>query len=232
MEEAPTKKNHVWIKLAVLLFLLGGLPLLFLDSDVCRFFLDEERIIDFLDSLGPWGFVGFIALQAAQVVLAPIPGDVTGFLGGYLYGSILGTILSTIGLTIGSYVAFVLSKTFGKPFANRFIPRALLDRFDYLLHHKGAFIVFLLFLIPSFPKDYLCYIPRAGESFHSGIPCHRRDGAPLRNPAHLDGGELRETSPIHAIQRCGARRGGGPPGHIRQPEKARRVLPAPAPPGT
>lgn len=163
MEGESTKRNHVWIKLTVLLFLLGGLPLLFLDSDICRFFLDEERIIEFLDSLGSWGFVGFIAIQVVQVILAPIPGDVTGFLGGYLYGPILGTILSTIGLTIGSYVAFILSKTFGKPFANRFVPKALLDRFDYLLHHKGAFVVFLLFLIPSFPKDYLCYILGLGN---------------------------------------------------------------------
>ena len=36
-------------------------------------------------------------------------------------------------------------------------------RYDYLLHHKGAFLVFLLFLIPGFPKDYLCYILGLGH---------------------------------------------------------------------
>lgn len=36
-------------------------------------------------------------------------------------------------------------------------------RFDYLLHHKGAFLAFLLFLIPGFPKDYLCYILGLGH---------------------------------------------------------------------
>ncbi|HQU14150.1 MAG TPA: TVP38/TMEM64 family protein, partial [Thermodesulfobacteriota bacterium] len=29
--------------------------------------------------------------------------------------------------------------------------------------HKGAFLVFLLFLIPGFPKDYLCYILGLGH---------------------------------------------------------------------
>lgn len=36
-------------------------------------------------------------------------------------------------------------------------------RFDYILHHKGAFLVFLLFLLPGFPKDYLCYILGLGH---------------------------------------------------------------------
>jgi uncharacterized membrane protein YdjX (TVP38/TMEM64 family) len=38
-----------------------------------------------------------------------------------------------------------------------------MSRYDYLLHHKGAFLVFLLFLIPGFPKDLLCYILGLGH---------------------------------------------------------------------
>ncbi len=120
-------------------------------------------MLGFLDSLGHLAFIGFILLQAAQVVAAPIPGEVTGLLGGFLYGPILGVMLSTIGLTIGSYIAFALARTFGRPFVDRFVDKAIMNRFDYLLHHKGAFLVFLLFLIPGFPKDYLCYILGLGH---------------------------------------------------------------------
>lgn len=116
-----------------------------------------------LDSLGPLSFLGFILLQSAQVVAAPIPGEVTGLLGGFLYGPVLGVALSTIGLTIGSYIAFALARTFGRPFVERFVDKNTMRRFDYLLHHKGAFLVFLLFLIPGFPKDYLCYILGLGH---------------------------------------------------------------------
>ncbi len=87
----------------------------------------------------------------------------TGLLGGFLYGPVLGIVLSTIGLTIGSFFAFALSKSFGRPFVDKFVNNKTLERFDYLLHHKGAFIVFLLFLIPGFPKDYLCYILGLGH---------------------------------------------------------------------
>lgn len=125
--------------------------------------MDRDRIKAFLGSLGYLSFAGFILLQILQVVAAPVPGEVTGFLGGYLYGTVLGLILSTVGLTVGSFINFWLSKTFGRPFVDRFIRKETIDRYDYLLHHKGAFLVFLLFLIPGMPKDFLCYILGLGH---------------------------------------------------------------------
>lgn len=117
----------------------------------------------FLNSLGPLSFIGFIVMQASQVVISPIPGEVTGFIGGFLYGKFLGIILSTVGLILGSWIAFSLSRYFGRPFVEKFVRKETMDRYDYLLHHKGAFLVFLLFLIPGFPKDYLCYILGLGH---------------------------------------------------------------------
>ena len=125
--------------------------------------MDRERLKGFLNSLGPLSFIGFIFLQALQVIAAPVPGEVTGLIGGYLYGPFLGVILSTFGLTLGSWLAFFLSKTFGRPFVDKFVSKQTLDKYDYLLHHKGAFLVFVLFLIPGFPKDLLCYILGLGH---------------------------------------------------------------------
>ena len=120
-------------------------------------------MLHFIDSLGPLGLIGFIFLQVLQVVVSPIPGEVTGLVGGYLYGPVMGVVWSTIGLTLGSYIAFALGRIFGRPFVERFIDKSILKRFDYLLHHKGAFLIFLLFLIPGLPKDYLCYILGLGH---------------------------------------------------------------------
>lgn len=128
-----------------------------------RFFMDRQKLLAFIGSLGPAGFIGFILLQMMQVVAAPIPGEVTGFIGGYLYGPALGIFLSTVGLTLGSLVSFSLSRTFGRPFVEKFVKRETMEKYDYLLHHKGAFLVFLLFLIPGTPKDLLCYILGLGH---------------------------------------------------------------------
>jgi uncharacterized membrane protein YdjX (TVP38/TMEM64 family) len=46
---------------------------------------------------------------------------------------------------------------------DKFVSTETLAKYDYLLHHKGAFLVFLLFLIPGFPKDILCYILGLGH---------------------------------------------------------------------
>jgi uncharacterized membrane protein YdjX (TVP38/TMEM64 family) len=125
--------------------------------------MNKERMLAFLNSLGPMSFIGFIFLQMLQVVAAPIPGEVTGFIGGYLYGPGLGIVLSTIGLTIGSMIAFGLSRYFGAPFVEKFVRKETMAKYDYLLHHRGAFLVFLLFVIPGTPKDFLCYIVGLGH---------------------------------------------------------------------
>jgi uncharacterized membrane protein YdjX (TVP38/TMEM64 family) len=125
--------------------------------------MDREKILSFLHSLGPVSFLGFLLLQVLQVVAAPIPGEVTGLIGGYFYGPLLGLVLSTVGLTVGSWVAFALSRALGRPFVEKFVRKETMDKYDYLLHHKGIFLVFLLFLIPGTPKDFLCYILGLGH---------------------------------------------------------------------
>lgn len=156
-------KNRIWLRLALLIILIGGFTLLFYETGLVHYFIDKERVLRFLKFFGPFSFIGFILLQALQVVISPIPGEVTGLLGGYLYGPVLGVFLSTLGLTLGSYIAFSLSRAFGRPFVERFVNKETIARFDYLLHHRAAFLVFLLFLIPGFPKDYLCYILGLGH---------------------------------------------------------------------
>ncbi len=162
-EETKRLNGKPWIKLVILLLIFGGITFLLYLTGLFHFFLDKQRLVAFLDSLGPLAFLGFILLQVCQVVAAPIPGEVTGLLGGFVFGKFQGIVLSTIGLTLGSLLAFTLSRKFGRPFVEKVVSASTLQRFDYLLHHKGAFIVFLLFLIPGFPKDYLCYILGLGH---------------------------------------------------------------------
>jgi len=92
-----------------------------------------------------------------QVVIPAIPGAVLNVLGGYLYGTVVGVILSTIGTTIGAYVAFMLSRRFGRRLIGKFFNKHITRRLEIILHKKGKSTIFLLFLIPGFPKDYLCY---------------------------------------------------------------------------
>lgn len=100
----------------------------------------------------------FILIQAAQVVAAPIPGEVTGFLGGYFFGVLEGFVYSEIGLTLGSIIAFGLGHWLGQPFVRRLVKPETYERFAFLTETRGVLAAFVLFLIPGFPKDYLSYL--------------------------------------------------------------------------
>jgi len=145
------------LRVSLLFLFIALATYLFIHYDLYTFFLDKNKVIAFIHSY-PHDELVFIALQVLQVIAAPIPGEATGLIGGYIYGPVLGTIYSTIGLTIGSWLAFMLARFFGLPLVEKVVKQSVIQRYDYFLEHRGLFVSFLLFLIPGFPKDYLCYI--------------------------------------------------------------------------
>ncbi len=119
---------------------------------------DKEKVRAYFKAAGPAAPLTFILTQILQVVLAPIPGEATGFIGGFLFGAPLGMLYSTIGLTIGSCLAFLLGRLLEIKFVARIVSKETLDKFDFLMERQGALIAFFLFVVPGFPKDYLCFI--------------------------------------------------------------------------
>jgi uncharacterized membrane protein YdjX (TVP38/TMEM64 family) len=126
-------------------------------------FTDQKRLLDFIQQHHEYAVLIFISLQALQVVAAPIPGEVTGFAGGILFGTASGILYSTIGLTLGSWLAFMLGRLAGRPLVERIVRQETIKRYDYVMHHKGQFLAFLMFLVPGFPKDYLCWMLGMGH---------------------------------------------------------------------
>lgn len=118
----------------------------------------SDKLSHFLEALGPYSAAVFVLFQTLQVIAAPFPGELTGVAGGYVYGEKIGFLLSTLGLTLGSWVAFELASVLGRPFVEKFVSVDVLHKFDFLTTNTGAALCFLLFLLPGFPKDYLCYL--------------------------------------------------------------------------
>ena len=123
-----------------------------------RFFLDYKKLRLFILSFGHFAAIVFILIQALQVVFAPVPGEITGFVGGLIFGNVLGTLYSTAGLVLGSLCAFGISRSLGLRFVEKVVKKDYIDRFDHFIRHKGVNVSFILFLIPGFPKDSLCYL--------------------------------------------------------------------------
>jgi uncharacterized membrane protein YdjX (TVP38/TMEM64 family) len=148
---------------AVLLVAIGLLLYYYREAyggfrEALRFFSSKKRLNEFLGSFGPYAPLAFIGLQVLQVLFAPIPGELTGFIGGYLFGIGPGFGYSTIGLSLGSLGAFWIARRLGLPFVRRFVGSEIMGKFDHLMEHQGAFFSFIFFLIPGLPKDYFCYL--------------------------------------------------------------------------
>ncbi|MFO7643509.1 MAG: TVP38/TMEM64 family protein [Desulfosarcina sp.] len=149
-----------WLAGTVAGLLLIGLlfrdPILAGLTTAYRWITNREQLEQLVTGFGRWGPLAFMALQVLQVVLAPVPGEATGFIGGYLFGTVNGFIYSSVALTVGSWINFGIGRYLGKRFVRRWVPADKWERFDRLLKRQGVIILFILFVFPGFPKDYLC----------------------------------------------------------------------------
>ncbi len=101
----------------------------------------------------------FIGIQALQVVIFIIPGEVPQVAGGYLFGFLDGILLSVAGIAIGSTVGFFLARILGIPFVRSVFKPQQIEKTEKLISSpRSTLAFFLLFLIPGIPKDILCYI--------------------------------------------------------------------------
>jgi len=124
----------------------------------CTVFQNRNELRDYLRSWGSWAPLVFIALQVLQVLVAPIPGELTGAAGGFLFGAPLNILYSSLGLTLGSILAFLASRIIGLPLVKLVVKQETLDKFHFLTEPKGEIATLIFFIIPGFPKDILSYL--------------------------------------------------------------------------
>jgi uncharacterized membrane protein YdjX (TVP38/TMEM64 family) len=160
---SQSKSKWIWLG-----SLLGLLVVLYiyryhspLWTETVRFYhilLNPHRLKKVIYSFGPYSPLVYIIIQLLQVVVAPIPGGPIEFIGGYLFGAKAGFLYAMIGLILGAWLAFSLARIFEKWAIEKFVSPEYKKKFDYLVGHEGVILSLLLFLIPGFPKDALCYI--------------------------------------------------------------------------
>lgn len=121
-------------------------------------FSSQERIESVVRDAGFFGPFVFMLLQILQILVAPVPGQVTAFAAGFLFGPFFGTLYAMMGATLGFALVFMLARKLGRPFVEYFVDKKTLKKFDYLVEGRGVFVFFLIFLFPFFPDDLICYV--------------------------------------------------------------------------
>jgi uncharacterized membrane protein YdjX (TVP38/TMEM64 family) len=120
---------------------------------------NPEYIRKYLAGFGSYGFLVYILIQAIQVIIVVIPGDIVVICAGFIYGIPLGFVLSYFGLMLGSVVVFYISRFFGYGIVSRLIAEEKIKKISKILNSsKGTVGLFIICCIPFIPKDIMMYV--------------------------------------------------------------------------
>lgn len=165
-EESPVRRRLAQgtkIKLVVTAIIIL-VAIIYLGWDVIfngplmQFISNRDKLIEAVHKLGAFGPLLYIVLQAVQIVVAPIPGQVVGSVGGFLFGG-WGVLWTAIGSLIGYYLVIRIARHFGRPLIEKVFKKSAVDKFDFVLNGQGTtMVLFAIFLLPGFPDDMVCYL--------------------------------------------------------------------------
>lgn len=117
-----------------------------------------EGLRQYIAGFGSLAVILFIFFQFSQVVFLPIPGSVSVAAGVLLFGEWQCCLYSFIGIVTGSIVAFVVGKLIGYRAVSWIVGKENLDKWLKKLKGKDYLILSLMFILPLFPDDILCFV--------------------------------------------------------------------------
>lgn len=146
-ETASTSSRFMrWLLIGMVLII--AIVLIWYGPQLWQLVQDEEALEAWVSGLGWLGPVALIALNAIQIVVAPIPGYVVQVASGFLFGPIWGGVWASVGLLLGASMAFWLARFYGRPLANRLVGEERLAKWESVSHSDNTLVWFILLVGP------------------------------------------------------------------------------------
>lgn len=117
-----------------------------------------QGLRDYIAQFGNMAVALYILFSFLQVVVLPVPGSVTVAAGVALFGPLKCAIYSFIGIVSGSIVAFAIGRWIGYKAVKWIVGKDTLDKWLAKLKNKDYLILSIMFLLPMFPDDVLCFV--------------------------------------------------------------------------
>lgn len=147
-------RSHLWILVTTLLVLIIGPFVIW--GGWFEQMLDLHGTKAWMESLGPWAWLGGIALLVSDLVL-PIPGTVVMSALGLVYGWFWGGVVSVAGSALGGLVAYALCRKFGHKPAIWLAGEDGLAKGEALFRsQRGGWLVALSRWMPVLPEAMAC----------------------------------------------------------------------------
>lgn len=117
-----------------------------------------ESLRQYIQKAGKLAALIFIIFSFLQVVLLPVPGSVAVAAGTAMFGPFKCSVYSFIGIVLGSLTAFAVGRLVGYKAVCWIVGQDSLDKWLEKLKGKDYLILSLMFLLPMFPDDILCFV--------------------------------------------------------------------------
>lgn len=147
-----------WIYIVLLAIIVGGILLWLKYTGLLVYFSSYEALAAYLNSKDSGGPLIFFILQVLQVIVAPIPGNISTLVGSAIFGFWKGLFLSCLGVFVGSLIAFAIGRFFGRNVVSLFVKEETINRYLKTFGDKQGFMLLIFFILPFFPDDLLCFV--------------------------------------------------------------------------
>ncbi len=117
-----------------------------------------ESLREYLETSGKWMPFVYIILQYLQVIILPIPSVVSTVAGVALFGPFYALLYSLVGIILGSFTGFLIGRKIGHKAVAWMIGKDTLEKWQNKLKGKDNLFLTIMFLLPMFPDDVLCFI--------------------------------------------------------------------------
>jgi uncharacterized membrane protein YdjX (TVP38/TMEM64 family) len=147
--DGPSSRQRAfgrWLLVGTVLVVL--VALVWIGPQLWQLVQDQESLEAWVAELGWLGPVALVAINALQIIIAPIPGYVSQLAAGYLFGPFWGGVWSSLGLILGASAAFWLARLYGRPLVGRLVGEDRLARWEHVTHSDSTFLWIVLLLGP------------------------------------------------------------------------------------
>lgn len=117
-----------------------------------------DALRDYISEFGSMAVLLYILFCFLQVIILPVPGSATVAAGVALFGPFKCSVYSFIGITLGSLAAFCIGRVIGDKAVQWIVGKDTLKKWLKKLKGKDYLILSIMFLLPLFPDDVLCFV--------------------------------------------------------------------------
>lgn len=158
--DISTHKKAIRIAVKVMPFIGLGLSIAMVVWGKQAGILDSlDSLQAYIDSLGIWGPIGFMAASFASVMFPIIPAGLLVIAAPILFGPIDGTVYNWLSVCAGSLVNFIVARQVGMPLIDAMFSERTVEKYLGWTRKKGFTTAFATAIVlPVAPDDLLCYL--------------------------------------------------------------------------